>query len=140
MAGRTYQKWTAIGNVGKDPEIRTTAGGRKVAQISLATNRKWRGPNGESQEKTEWHRIVVWNSERGPKWAEIVEQHVKKGDQLFVEGRIEYRQYQGQDGQTKYVTEIIAQEILMLESARKKGGAHDEPDGAGAEEDDEMSF
>jgi single-strand DNA-binding protein len=114
-------KVTLIGNVGSDPEVRSTTGGNRVATFSLATSRAWNDASGSKQEKTEWHRCVVWNS-KASQLADIVEKYVKKGDKLFVEGRIEYRQWQDKDGQTKYSTEINVRELIMLGSPRGGGG------------------
>ena len=119
---RSLNKVTLIGNLGNDPEIRTTTGGNKVAQFSLATSRQWNSPSGEKQEKTEWHKCVAWNQgQRGTGLADIVEKYVKKGDKLYVEGRIEYRQYEDKDKQTRYVTEVNVREILLL-GGRGGGG------------------
>jgi single-strand DNA-binding protein len=116
-------KVTLIGNLGNDPEIRTTTGGNKVAQFSLATSRQWNSASGEKQEKTEWHKCVAWNQgSRGTGLADIIERYVKKGDKLYVEGRIEYRQYQDKENQTKYVTEINVREILLLGGGKGGGG------------------
>ncbi len=108
---RSLNKATLIGNLGADPEVRSTGSGTRVATISVATSRRWTSRSGEAQEKTEWHRVVCWD-----RLAEIVEQYLKKGDRVYVEGRIEYRQWEGQDGQTRYTTEIRAQEMIMLGS------------------------
>jgi len=117
-------KVTLIGNLGADPEIRTTPNGSKVAQFSLATSRQWNSASGEKQEKTEWHKCVAWNSgSKGSGLADVIERYVKKGDKLFVEGRIEYRQYEDKDKQTKYITEINVREILLLGGGR--GGDSD---------------
>lgn len=116
---RSLNKVTLIGNLGADPEIRTTSNGSKVAQFSLATGRQWTTPSGEKQEKTEWHKCVAWNG-KGSGLADVIERYVKKGDKIFVEGRIEYRQYEDKDKQTKYVTEINVREILLLGGG--KGG------------------
>ncbi len=121
---RSLNRVTLIGNVGQDPEIRSTPGGGKVAQFSVATTRQWTGQAGDKQEKTEWHRIVAWDSAKGAKLANVVEQYVKKGDKLFVEGRIEYRQWQDKDNQTRYTTEINASELILL------GGRSGGDDGA----------
>ena len=110
---RSLNKVELIGNVGSDPEIRTTPGGNTVAQFSLATSRTWNDQAGVRQEKTEWHRCVVWNS-KSSSLADIVERFVKKGDKLYIEGRIEYRQWQDKDGQTRYSTEINVRELIML--------------------------
>lgn len=110
---RSLNKATLIGNLGNDPEIRTTANGGKVATFSLATSRQWNTPGGEKQEKTEWHRCVVWNA-RESGLADVVEKYCKKGDRLYVEGRIEYRQWQDKENQTRYTTEINVRELMML--------------------------
>jgi single-strand DNA-binding protein len=116
---RSLNKAILIGNLGSDPEIRTIPSGARVAQFSLATSRRWTDKNGQQQEKTEWHRIVVWD-----RLVDVVEKWVHKGDRLYVEGEIEYRQYQDKDGVTKYMTEIRAREIMML-SGRGEGGDAD---------------
>lgn len=120
---RSLNKVTLIGNLGNDPEIRTTTGGNKVAQFSLATTRQWNSASGEKQEKTEWHKCVAWNQgTRGTGLADIIEKYVKKGDKLYVEGRLEYRQYEDKEKQTKYVTEINVREILLLGGGKGGGG------------------
>jgi single-strand DNA-binding protein len=110
---RSLNKVTLIGNLGNDPEVRSTSGGNRVATFSLATSRSWNGPSGDRQEKTEWHRCVVWNS-KSSQLADIVEKYVKKGDKIYVEGRIEYRQWQDKENQTRYSTEINVRELIML--------------------------
>ena len=117
---RSLNKVMLIGNLGNDPEVRSTSGGNRVATFSLATSRSWNDAAGAKQEKTEWHRCVVWNS-KASQLADIVERYVKKGDKLYVEGRIEYRQWQDKDGQTRYSTEINVRELIML-SPRSGGG------------------
>jgi single-strand DNA-binding protein len=124
---RSLNKASLIGNVGQDPEIRTTNNGSRVATFSLATSRSWNGPSGDKQEKTEWHRCVVWNAQRGTGLVDVVEKYVKKGEKLYVEGRIEYRQYQDKEGQTRYVTEINVRDLMLLGS---RGGAVDVDGGA----------
>jgi len=125
---RSLNKAMLIGNVGQDPEVRSTTNGGRVATFSLATSRTWNGPSGDRQEKTEWHRCVVWNAgrgqgaEKGMGLADVVEKYVKKGDKLYVEGRIEYRQWQDKDGQTRYSTEINVRELIMLGGGRGAGG------------------
>jgi single-strand DNA-binding protein len=116
---RSLNKVMLIGNLGADPEVRSTSGGNRVATFSLATSRSWNGPSGEKQEKTEWHRCVVWNSKTS-QLADIVERYLKKGDKVYVEGRIEYRQWQDKDNQTRYSTEINVREMIMLSG---RGGA-----------------
>ena len=117
---RSLNKVTLIGNLGADPEVRSTSGGNRVATFSLATSRSWTGTSGEKQEKTEWHRCVVWNS-KSSQLADIVERYLKKGDKVYVEGRIEYRQWQDKENQTRYSTEINVRELIML-SGRSGGG------------------
>jgi single-strand DNA-binding protein len=114
---RSLNKVQLIGNLGSDPEIRTTGGGQQVAQFNVATTRQWSNAQGEKQEKTEWHRIVAWR-----KLAEIAERFLKKGDRVYIEGEIQYREYEAKDGGGKrYVTEIEAREMIML-GGREGGG------------------
>lgn len=114
---RSLNKVTLIGNLGNDPEVRSTTGGSRVATFSLATSRSWNDAQGSKQEKTEWHRCVAWN-QGNSKLADVVEKYVKKGDKLYVEGRIEYRQWQDKEGQTRYSTEINVRELIMLGGGR----------------------
>jgi single-strand DNA-binding protein len=122
---RSLNRVTLIGNVGADPEIRTTPGGGRVAQFSVATSRRWTGQSGNQEEKTEWHRIVAWDNARGAKLANVCEQYVKKGDKIYVEGRIEYRQWEDKEKQTRYATEIVANEIILLGGRGGGGGGDD---------------
>lgn len=121
---RSLNKVTLIGNLGNDPEVRSTTGGSRVATFSLATSRQWNDAAGAKQEKTEWHRCVVWSTKTS-NLADIVERYVKKGDKLYVEGRIEYRQWQDKEGQTRYSTEINVRELIMLSSRNGAGGGAD---------------
>jgi single-strand DNA-binding protein len=119
---KSLNKVTLIGNLGADPEIRSTATGGRVANFSLATSRQWTPQGGDKQEKTEWHKIVAWNSGRGNSGlADVVEKYCKKGDKVYVEGRIEYRSWQDREGQTRYTTEIVATELILLSG--RGGGA-----------------
>lgn len=113
---RSLNKVMLIGNVGNDPEIRATSGGARVAKVSLATNRSWSDRSGQTQEKTEWHRLTFFG-----RLVDIVEQWVKKGDRLYVEGRIEYSQTEGEGG-PKYWTDIVINEMVMLGSTGGGGG------------------
>jgi single-strand DNA-binding protein len=119
---RSLNKATLIGNVGSDPEIRSTSNGGRVATFSLATSNVWNDNSGAKQEKTEWHRCVVWNQGKAT-LADVVERYVKKGEKLFVEGEIQYRQWQDKDGQTRYTTEIKVRELILLGG---RGGGDDE--------------
>jgi single-strand DNA-binding protein len=111
-----------IGNLGADPEVRSTNNGTRVATLSLATSRQWTTQAGEKQEKTEWHRCVVWNT-RSSGLADVVEKYLKKGDRVYVEGRIEYRTWQDREGQTRYTTEINVRDLVMLSGRGDAGGA-----------------
>ena len=106
---RSVNKAIILGNLGKDPEIRTTTNGAKVVTFSVATNRRWQSKSGEMQDDTQWHRVVAWD-----RLAEIVEQYLKKGDRIYVEGRLQYRDWEDQNGQKRYTTEIVARELVML--------------------------
>ncbi len=121
---RSLNKATLIGNVGSDPEVRSTSNGGRVATFSLATSNIWNDASGTKQEKTEWHRCVVWNQGKSG-LADVVERYVKKGEKLFVEGEINYRQWQDKDGQTKYTTEIKVRELILL-GGRSGGGDDDD--------------
>ena len=129
---RSLNKVTLIGNLGNDPEIRTTSNGSKVANFSLATTRQWNSASGEKQEKTEWHKCIAWNTGgKGTGLADIIERYVHKGDKLYVEGRIEYRQYEDKEKQTRYVTEINVREILLLGGGKGgSGGGSDSFEGS----------
>ena len=113
---RSVNKVTLIGNLGNDPEVRTTAGGGKVSTFSLATSRQWNSQTGEKQEKTEWHRCVAWNARQGSGMglADIVEKYCRKGERVYVEGSIEYSQWKDKEGQTRYTTEIRVRELMLL--------------------------
>jgi single-strand DNA-binding protein len=116
----SLNKVMLIGNLGADPEVRSTSNGSRVATLSLATSRQWTTQGGEKQEKTEWHRCVVWNR-RQTGLADVVEKYLKKGDRVYIEGRIEYRTWQDREGQTRYTTEINVSDMVML-SGRGDGG------------------
>jgi single-strand DNA-binding protein len=110
---RSLNKITLIGNLGADPEVRSTNNGSRVANLSLATSRQWTAQNGEKQEKTEWHRVICWNN-KGSLLADLAEKYMKKGDKVYIEGRVEYRTWEDKEKQTRYVTEIIAREVILL--------------------------
>ncbi len=114
---RSLNKIMLIGNVGAEPEIRTTGSGTRLAKVSLATNRSWKTGSGQQQEKTEWHRLTFWD-----RLADIVEQYVHKGDRLYVEGRVEYSQTENEQGQPRYWTDIIVREMVMLGQGGPGGG------------------
>jgi single-strand DNA-binding protein len=105
-----------IGNLGKDPETRYMPSGDAITNISIATTEKWKDKNGEMQEQTEWHRVAFFG-----KLAEIAGEYLKKGAQVFVQGRLQTRKWQDKDGNDKYTTEVIAHKMLML-GRRPDGG------------------
>ena len=106
MAG--VNKVILVGNLGKDPEVRTLEGGRKVANVTLATSEKFKDREGQLQERTEWHRLSIW----GPQ-AETAEKYLRKGSQIYAEGKLRTREYE-QDGQKKYSTDIMVDTFTML--------------------------
>ncbi len=117
---RGINKVILVGNLGNDPEVRATTSGSRVATISVATTEAWTDKtSGQKQEKTEWHRVVFFN-----RLAEIVEQYLTKGSQVYVEGRLQTRKWQDQNGQDKYTTEVVASEMQML-GGRGGGGGGD---------------
>ncbi|MGH7676739.1 MAG: single-stranded DNA-binding protein [Gemmatimonadales bacterium] len=123
---RSLNKVMLIGNLGADPEVRTTNNGGRVATLSVATSRQWTGQAGEKQEKTEWHRVVCWNN-KGAQLADVAERYLKKGDRVYVEGRVEYRTWEDREKQTRYVTEVIARELIMLSPRGAAAEAGGEP-------------
>ncbi|WP_025733407.1 single-stranded DNA-binding protein [Carnimonas nigrificans] len=115
---RGVNKVILIGNIGQDPEVRFMPSGNPVCNLRLATTDSWNDrQTGQRQERTEWHSIVLFN-----KLAEIAQQYVKKGSRLYIEGRLQTRQWQGQDGQNRYSTEIVANDMQMLDSRGGDGG------------------
>jgi single-strand DNA-binding protein len=111
MASRSVNKVILIGNLGKDPELRYTSSGVAVASFSLATNEQRRDASGNVQDKTEWHNIVAWS-----KLAEICGEYLKKGSKIYLEGRLQYRTYDDKNGVKRYVTEIVMDQMVMLDS------------------------
>lgn len=123
MARRGINKVILLGNLGGDPECRTFPSGDMVANFSLATSETWQDKNtGEQREKTEWHRCVARNALAG-----IIQQYVKKGDKLYVEGRLQTRKWQDQNGQERYTTEIQIDEMQMLTPKGSQGGDSSQP-------------
>ena len=115
----SLNKVILIGNLGRDPETRYLPNGDAVTNISVATTDTWKDKNGEKQEKTEWHRVSLYR-----RLAEIAGEYLKKGSQVYIEGRIEYREYE-KDGQKRYTTDIVASEMKMLGSRQGAGEASD---------------
>ncbi len=136
---RSLNKVMLIGNLGRDPELRSTASGTHVATFGIATNRRFKGQDGEWQDDTQWHNIVVWGNQ-----AEFITNYAKKGSKIFVEGRLQHRSWEDQNGQKRYTTEVVSENIFLLDpppEGAARGEAippppepSDEP--AGPEEDD----
>jgi single-strand DNA-binding protein len=129
MAG-SVNKVILIGNLGKDPEIRRTQDGRPIANLSVATSESWKDKNtGERREKTEWHRVVIFNEGL----CRVVEQYLKKGAKIYLEGQLQTRKWQDKDGQDKYSTEVVLQgfnsQLVMLDSRGGGGGGAIEDSG-----------
>ena len=114
-----------IGNLGRDPELRFTAGGQPVASFTVATNERWNDRDGKAQERTEWHRIVVWG-----KQAETCANYLQKGRSVYIEGRLQTREWEDKEGQKRQTTEIVAQTVQFLGS--REGGGGGAPRGAGS--------
>jgi single-strand DNA-binding protein len=118
---RGVNKVILVGNLGKDPEVRYSPNGSAMANVTIATTESWKDrQTGEKQEKTEWHRVVFFS-----RLAEIVGEYLKKGSQVYIEGRLQTRKWQGQDGQDRYTTEIVANDMQMLGSRSAGGGTSD---------------
>lgn len=110
---RTLNKVMLIGNVGKDPEVNFTPSGVKVTQFRLATSETWKDKDGVVQEHTDWHTIIAW---RG--LADIVEKLIKRGSRIYIEGKIQSRTFEDRDGNKRYITEIVADNLLLLDSKK----------------------
>jgi len=116
-----------IGHLGNDPELRTTASGQSVANFTLATNENFKDSNGNLQERTEWHKIITWG-----KLAEICHQYLKKGRQVYIEGRLQTRSWDdAKSGEKKYATEIVCSDMQMLGGQREQGGGQHESGSSG---------
>ena len=109
-----------IGNLGSDPTVRYTPQGTAVANVNIATSERFTNKSGEKEERTEWHRIVAWG-----KLAEICQQYLKKGKQVYIEGRLQTRQWEDQQGQKRSTTEVVANNMTMLGRAGEGGGGSD---------------
>lgn len=140
----SVNKVILIGNLGKDPEVRYTANGRAVARFSLATSEVWNDADGNRQERTEWHNIVVWG-----KQGETCAQYLAKGRQAYIEGSIRNRSYDDKNGQKRYITEIVAQRVRFLGGGggtrvapEAEGDMQGEPSGGGQPPpaDDDVPF
>lgn len=114
---KDLNKAMIIGRLTKDPEMRTTQSGQQVTSFGVATNRSWKNASGEQQEQVEFHNVVVWG-----RLAEICTQYLSKGSQAYFEGRLQTRQWEGQDGAKRQSTEIVAEEMILLDTRNKGGG------------------
>ena len=139
MAG--VNKVIIVGRLGKDPEVRYTPSGAAVANFTVATSEEWKDKDsGEKQERTEWHRIVAWR-----RLGEICGEYLHKGKEVYIEGKLQTRSWEDRDGNTKYTTEIVAQNMQMLGSAGKQGRAESSGERFPSEEpanipDDDIPF
>ena len=124
MASKGVNKVILVGNLGQDPEVRFMPNGNAVANISIATSESWKDQQGQLQEKTEWHRVVMFR-----RLAEIAGEYLKKGSQVYLEGKLQTRKWQDQQGQDKYTTEIVADQMQML--GGRTGGGQGQPQGGG---------
>ncbi|MGH9526959.1 MAG: single-stranded DNA-binding protein, partial [Terriglobales bacterium] len=106
---RSVNRVTLLGHLGKDPELKYTPSGQAVTKFSMATSERWKDKNGEWQDRTEWHNIVLW-----AKMAETANQYLTKGSQVFIEGRLQTRSWDDKDGKKHYMTEIVAQDMVLL--------------------------
>jgi single-strand DNA-binding protein len=136
MAG-SVNKVILVGNLGKDPEIRRTQDGRPIANLRIATSESWRDKaTGEKRERTEWHGVVIFSEGL----CRVAEQYLKKGSKVYIEGQLQTRKWQGQDGQDRYSTEVVLQNFngqLTMLDGRSSGGANA---GAGMQEEDGAGY
>lgn len=135
---RSLNKVQLIGNVGRDPEIRFTKDGSPIANMSIATSDTWKDKQGQKQEKTEWHRIVVFG-----KLAEIIQKYVNKGDKLFIEGKLQTKKWTDKNGQDRYTTEIVLDgfggQLIMLGSQGRGGQQPQQNDQSPPQQDTQVS-
>ncbi len=123
MARGTLNKVQLIGRLGKDPELRYTSNGMAVATFSIATNESFRsGESDEWQERTEWHNIVAWGRQ-----AEVAGEYLSKGGQVYIEGRLQTRSWEGKDGAKRYTTEVVARDLILLGGRGESGGSSQRP-------------
>ena len=135
MAG-SINKVILVGNLGKDPEIRRTQDGRPIANLSVATSETWRDKvSGEKRERTEWHKVAIFSEGL----CRVVEQYLKKGSKVYLEGQLQTRKWQGQDGQDRYTTEVVLQnfnsQLVLLDRPGAGAGAS-----GGMQEDDQLAY
>ena len=124
MSG-SVNKVILVGNLGADPDVKTTASGNTVATLSIATSERFKDRDGNAQERTEWHRVVVWG-----KTAELAAKYLQKGRKVYVEGRIQTRSWDD-NGTKRYATEVVADQVTFLDSGEDRGQSQDRPRGQG---------
>src|SRR6266576_1165254 len=131
MAGKSVNKVTLLGNLGKDPEVKYTPSGTPVAKLTLATNERYKDKDGQWQDRTEWHNVVLWQ-----RLAEIAGEYLKKGSKVYIEGRLQTRSWDDKtSGQKKYMTEVVAGTLVLLGGRGEGGGG-----GAGGPRDSANHF
>lgn len=118
----TANKVILLANVGQEPEVKHTSGGAAVTTLSVATNEVWKDNDGNKQERTEWHRVILWR-----KLAEIAGEYIKKGSKVYIEGRLQTRSWEDKDGVKKYTTEIIADTMIMVSTKTDGQGITESP-------------
>ena len=136
----SVNKVILVGNLGKDPEVRFTKGGQAVANFSIATSEKWTGKDGNKEERTEWHNIVAWG-----KLGEICGEYLSKGKQIYIEGKLQTQNWEDNDGNMRYKTEIVASNMTMLSGTTggANGGNHEAPESSMSQrpaDDDDIPF
>ncbi len=109
--GKSVNRVTLLGNLGQDPEMRSTQSGKSVCTLNIATSKRYKNQSGEWQESTDWHKVVLWE-----RLADIAGQYLQKGGKVYIEGRLQTRSYEAKDGGTRYVTEVVATELVLLSS------------------------
>jgi single-strand DNA-binding protein len=134
MAGSGVNKVILVGNLGRDPEVRYTPGGQAVANFTIATNDNWTDKSGQKQERTEWHRIVAWG-----KTAELCGEYLSKGRQVYVEGRLQTREWTNKEGAKQYTTEVVANQVVFLSGGDRSGQGRGGGRGASAGGGDDLS-
>ena len=126
MASRGVNKVILVGNLGNDPEVRYMPNGNAVANLSIATSESWKDQQGQLQEKTEWHKVTMYR-----RLAEIAGEYLKKGSQIYLEGKLQTRKWQDQQGNDRYTTEVIADQLQMLGGRNESGGGQGGGQGGG---------
>lgn len=137
MASRGVNKVILVGNVGQDPEVRYMPNGNAVANLSLATSESWKDQSGQLQERTEWHRLTMYR-----RLAEVAGEYLKKGSQIYVEGKLQTRKWQDQQGQDRYTTEVIVDQMQMLggRTGQSEGGYQQQPQRQPAQQPQNQGF